>query len=294
MARQMRDQVEALIQRQGAPNLYWALAVVPVPLVDPRTNLGDWLELPEVMWPGLKRFEQGPLTQAELEAELAKGREELRPLKEVAARVRHVLKLAQPTDDTVANTKLVAESYPVAKRALIAEGLRREQVDAMPQFQVVALHALREYRRTAQELAKWSYVRNGWQHPGYDEARRKCGSAFKSLDAICFQGTAQSFDFGLSSQGTNVSAERLDRDMAALRVVEAVRMHAAVNGGRPPACLAAITTVPVPNDPFTDQLFLYRVDGGKASLWTAQLSMDPGKTVGQLHYELILQAKSRQ
>jgi len=56
---------------------------------------------------------------------------------------------------------------------------------------------------------------------------------------------------------------RLDRRLAALSAVEAVRLHAAENKGTPPAALADITAVPVPLDPFTGRPFEYaaRADG---------------------------------
>ncbi len=50
---------------------------------------------------------------------------------------------------------------------------------------------------------------------------------------------------------------RLDRQMAGLTAVEAVRLHAAAAKGTPPAALADITAVPVPPDPYTGRPFEY-------------------------------------
>ena len=57
---------------------------------------------------------------------------------------------------------------------------------------------------------------------------------------------------------------RLDRRVAALRVVEAIRMHAATHGGSLPESLDKITEVPVPFDPVTGQPFGYHLEGGRA------------------------------
>lgn len=54
---------------------------------------------------------------------------------------------------------------------------------------------------------------------------------------------------------------RLARELAALRTVEAVRLHAAAHAGQPPAELAKIDLVPVPADPVTGKPFGYRIDG---------------------------------
>ena len=59
---------------------------------------------------------------------------------------------------------------------------------------------------------------------------------------------------------------RLDRHIAALRCIEAIRLHAAANGGKLPAKLSDIKAVPVPTDPATGRPFVYRVQGDRVTL----------------------------
>jgi len=59
---------------------------------------------------------------------------------------------------------------------------------------------------------------------------------------------------------------RLDRKVALLRCVEAVRLYAAAHDGKPPAALADIKEVPVPADPLTGKPFDYKADGDQATL----------------------------
>jgi hypothetical protein len=79
---------------------------------------------------------------------------------------------------------------------------------------------------------------------------------------------------------------RLDRHVAALRCVEAIRLHAAAHGGKLPAKLSDITEVPVPVDPATGKSFVYQVKGDRVDL------RDPPRADGRpalalpLHYEL--------
>src|SRR5438093_644983 len=56
---------------------------------------------------------------------------------------------------------------------------------------------------------------------------------------------------------------RLDRRIAMLQTIEAVRLYAAAHDGKLPAKLADITDVPLPVDPATGQAFEYtlRKDG---------------------------------
>ncbi len=59
---------------------------------------------------------------------------------------------------------------------------------------------------------------------------------------------------------------RLNRHMAVLQCIEAMRLHAAVNNGKFPNRLGDITQVPVPNDPVTRKPFIYSRTGVKAIL----------------------------
>jgi tetratricopeptide (TPR) repeat protein len=61
-------------------------------------------------------------------------------------------------------------------------------------------------------------------------------------------------------------AQRLGRDIAILKCVEAIRLYAASHGGKLPASLADITEVPIPDDPLTGKAFDYKVSGSKATL----------------------------
>ncbi len=59
---------------------------------------------------------------------------------------------------------------------------------------------------------------------------------------------------------------RLDRRVAALRVVEAIRLYAASHDGKLPEELNQVTEVPVPEDPATGKPFEYHRDGAGSVL----------------------------
>ncbi len=59
---------------------------------------------------------------------------------------------------------------------------------------------------------------------------------------------------------------RVDREIAVLRTLEALRLHAAATNGQLPQRLTEITEVPVPDDPVTCKPFTFRRDGDKAFL----------------------------
>jgi hypothetical protein len=67
-------------------------------------------------------------------------------------------------------------------------------------------------------------------------------------------------------QAAREAQVRLDRELASLRVIEALRMYAADHDGKLPERLNAITEVPIPLNPATGQPFVYRLDGQTAVL----------------------------
>jgi hypothetical protein len=82
---------------------------------------------------------------------------------------------------------------------------------------------------------------------------------------------------------------RVDRDFAALLVLEALRLYAAAHEGRLPDSLADITDVPIPTDPLTGQPFLYRRDGSDAVLE----SLSSSRWVN-LRYRIEMSTKGKQ
>jgi hypothetical protein len=72
---------------------------------------------------------------------------------------------------------------------------------------------------------------------------------------------------------------RLDRRVAALRVVEAIRIHAAANDGKLPDTLDEVTIVPVPIDPATSTPFEYIREGEAARLTCPLLNNTPRSNV---------------
>jgi hypothetical protein len=69
---------------------------------------------------------------------------------------------------------------------------------------------------------------------------------------------------------------QVDRQLAALTAVEALRSYAAANGGKLPARLEDVIDTPVPPNPVTGQPFEYRVENETATLSDAKL--DPPLT----------------
>jgi hypothetical protein len=87
---------------------------------------------------------------------------------------------------------------------------------------------------------------------------------------------------------------RVERKIAALRCVEALRMYAAAHGGKLPTSLDAVTDVPIPIDPRTGKPFEYRLEGDKAILTGPAQADDPPNVNNTLRYELTIRIPRRE
>jgi hypothetical protein len=270
----MLDRVEELIQAPKSPNLYWALTSLPRPLIDLRKPMqGDKLSL-EAAFPDLRTIESEPLSPQ--------------------AQQRLLKKLNDPGfrgalfggDHSGWQQKFgfvgaALQAYPGAKRALIAQGRKAEEVAAMPVLQVILIDALQQYRRLCDDAFKWVNV-------PYPQARarlRELDHQIKEAEKA-HPGASLFLAFVPHIQRVYEVTLRLERRVAALRCIEALRLYAAAHGGKLPARLSDITEVPVPDDPVTGKGFVYQVNGDRVTLCDPPLADGQPALFAPLYYEL--------
>lgn len=243
-----------LVAAPGSPNLYWAIAELPRPIVDMRTALRLELSMYANVIPVLDRPAEAQHTPEQWAELLASSIELFEALGNGGPKL-------DQTQARLAVTGLSLLSYGDAKRRLIEGGMSADEVEAMPVGQVIAIDAERQYRFYANELEKWYYV-------PYPVAKQHKDEVDKLFSQGKFEGgaggaLAQLLLPALASVRT--AQARVERQINALQVVEAIRMHAAETG-RLPEALDKITAVPVPVNPMTGRPFEYRLDGDLAVL----------------------------
>jgi hypothetical protein len=274
IAQQMLAQLEELLQQPWAPNLYWALTTLPRPFADLRKGLqGEKLSLYGTL-PVVRDLEGGPLTSRQQET----------LLKALGGGVDSMFGHgAAPTEaERLMAVALALRAYPEAKQALIAEGRRREEVEALPALQVVLLHSLHQYRRLQDDLFKW-YGLPYWEAiPHLRQADREIRDTRRRLEGFPF------IDLLPAINKVVYAAASADRHIAALRCVEAVRLYAAAHDGKLPAALGDITEVPIPVDPMTGQAFAYQAAGDRATLRGLPPAGEQPNQNNTVHYELTL------
>lgn len=264
-----------LIAAPGSPNLYWAVAELPRPIVDIRTAMRLELSMYADVMPVLDRPEKARHSPEEWAALLASSTEALQTLGSGTPKL-------DPTQARLAVTGFSILGYGDAKRRLIEGGFPADEVEAMPVGQVIAVDADRQYRVYANEFEKWQYV-------PYPMAK----SHGEKLDALLARNALESGAGGMLARlllpaltSVRSAQLRVERQLNAIQVVEAIRMHAAETG-RLPETLDQITAVPVPLNPMTDRPFDYRLEGKMAVL---ELPFSDGAVNNAWRFEIQLAA----
>lgn len=282
VARFMDDQVDAMIQQPGAPNLYWALTELPRSFLDPELSVEQESSMIDRMMPWVTKLDGPPMSEAEAQAAMADMRERL-------DETTKDFGLVPPTElEKVGQAFFLVQGRGEAKRGLLARAKwTAEQLDAMPPFQVVGLYAYLEYRDSLEEMVKWVHAPNGLRHPGFQKASEKYAQALGRLDRIFFRGVLGKVfglgdSIGASYRKIYGAAARTDRRFAVLEYIEALRMYAAANGKWPDAA-ADVADVPLPNDPATGKPLEYQVLENKAVV-----TVGKSEGVDGVSYEVFL------
>jgi hypothetical protein len=256
------DQVHAFMAAKGSPNLYWALTELPRPLIDVRPAVEFEINFPTRIFSFLKDPEHthhSPEQWAELVSR--------------AFLTLDRLASERPTDDTYGwPVRLVAtgwalRGYTRAKHDLIAAGYDAAKVEQMPVGQVMAVDEVQYSRQIASESLKWSFLPypEGWARLKHAETElirnHYLGPGPRTREPIPINSLLLP-----AIRAAGDAMMRRDVSVAADRAIEAIRMHAAQNGGKLPQSLADVSVVPVPNNPWLGTPFPYRVEGDKATL----------------------------
>jgi len=267
------DVVAEWMGTEGSPNLYWALAFLPRPFADLSRPLEWERSLVYIHVPSLREAADTALTPDKREKVEQKLTEEL----------AEMMRLATGEDGAAApllTTAIALKYYTPAKPYLIAKGYTPEQTEAMGVVQATALYLIGDY-------AYWSGRQQKWFALPYWQAHRGIQRTQAAFEEDRRTGKVGPLPLMLlpSLGKAYFIAVRLDRKVAALRCIEAVRMHAATANGQWPAALEGLPA-PAPINPVTGLPFGFDVDGNRAVLTSdAMEGMRPSNST---RYEIIL------
>ncbi len=252
IAQSMLDRVEELIAQPGAPNLYWALSALPRPVISLRRGAETEQRVGEMVVPEVADLDR-PRTKAEWSSRLDRLIERTNRLAGTLRETGGDANLAGEVDPA----RFKAESLPAAREYLRQRGLADESIT---DDRALVLSIAWTYREVRDDTFKTFYLpfaeATALQAKSDGPGKSKLGGPAAVLAALD----------PASPSALALAQLRPERRVAALRVVEALRMTAASDGGKLPASLDAVTIVPIPPDPATGKPFEYRLEGDAAFL----------------------------
>lgn len=264
------SQVEALLQSPDSPNLYWALATLPRPLVDFRPGFESEFASIYLSYPELRDLDKKEYSPDEWRRLLQKTFGDVAALEGITG---------GSEDYKAVSMVRLLEGYPRAKRYLIEHGRATADVEAMPVPKVILLYTMQIYEELRDEIFRWMAL-------PYPEARK----GMQAADDLLKKAHADHVEIiplatlVLPAVANVKGAEaRMSQRIAAISILEALRIYAFDHDGRLPQVLTDITEVPIPHDPFTGEPFHYVRDGKTAKLESAYPSAAP------LRYEIRME-----
>jgi hypothetical protein len=263
IASQMTDALVDWVSRTDAPNLYWALTALPRPLIDMRKELELEQRLFEMQFPVL----------ADLKRDRAPAEWD-RALRQVRTELTRVLGVDKDFNKSPLAGRTLTDSadqspeLPEARKYLIERmQLPADRVQAMAPAQVLLWHMMGVNEEFRDDLYKGTYLPTA-------QSLAVVEVAVNRLKSVPDTEATRIPRFLLPAVlNVMMAGARMERRIEALRVIEALRLHAAAHDGQLPDKLADVTVVPVPNDPVTGHPFAYRSDKNSATLVGPTLSL---------------------
>ncbi|MEN0110243.1 MAG: hypothetical protein AAF805_05930 [Planctomycetota bacterium] len=252
--------VTDLIAAPDAPNLYWALTELPAIPVRFEEAVRLELELGPRMFEALDDPDNAERTAAEWNAVWRR----VGALSDILDGLGGLQRTPEPWEAIGAEllpTAAGLTGYSHAKRRLVEWGFDADEIEAMAVGQVLSIYSARVYKIATDAFQK------GWSLP-YPEGRRvmyEAEGALRSMAPLSNSDNRELLPIATmivpAIQATQTAQYRCARQLAVLRVIEALRMHAARNDGRLPRSLAEVACVPIPDNPMTGAPFTYHRSG---------------------------------
>jgi hypothetical protein len=276
------DCVQDFVEQPGAPNMYWSVTALPRPLIDLRDALDMEYRTIEMEFPELADLSR-PRSPEQWDAMLKKVRMDYQRFADVPEEGGggHAKIPAGTTPEDAASKS--PELAAARKHLIEQKKLAADKVSTMPPAQVLLLYLADTYSIFRDDCFKTTNL-------PFSEARVAFAEAESRLKAAPESEGKRLASMLLPAIGkVLLSQNRLERRVAALRVIEALRLYAAAHDGKLPDKLSQVTLVPVPDDPGTREPFGYQRDGDTATL-TSHIPGTKTEETG-LRFKLTMQKK---
>jgi hypothetical protein len=235
--------VTELMQQPDGPNLYWSLAALPRPYMDLRAALRLERAFVLFAFPQLRRIHD------DLSAE------------QWRAMFTHVSQVTgargSGTSGEVSAAMHGVLLYPRAKQWLVEQGTPPQEVEAMSVASALARYQFGQYEVWYDEVLKLTALPYWQAQEGLRRVERRLADARDGNPLVAIIPAVHR---------AYLTGVMLDRQVAALQTVEALRNYAAAHDGQLPAQLEELSETPAAPDPTTGKPFVYRVQENHVTL----------------------------
>lgn len=247
-------------QEKDAPNLYWAFASLPVPMIDMRQALSIERHFWSLQLKTLQEVDEVAKPAGYWQDFIDRFLPQVRGLDLYDQRLLG----SDPQAERTALISAIAAAYPGAKRYLLEEcQMNRVQVDAYTTTHVVFLAMKRFNERSADDRFKWLYL--PYEQMVHHPELKRVNEA-RALECARVGWLSAPGDLLLAAiQQIREVQVRGQQQLGIFQTIEDIRMYGAAHAGQLPASLSDLP-YPAPNDPQTGKPFQYAVSNGEASL----------------------------
>jgi hypothetical protein len=233
--------LEEMVQQPGCPNLYWALADLPDPLIDLRKGAQGVRMMLDAEFVGFDQKE--PIPEDKLDKAVSK----------IIETVNTLGSKVKPKDFIEERAKNEI-SLQAARKRLVESGLSEAVVNEFPPFQAIILDQKLDYEARRDELLKWINLPFWEAEPNFTNS-----PVLKGAEETLFG------EFIRGIPKVKMAQARIQQRLALLRTLEALRLYAAEHDGKLPATLEDVG-LPLPPDPVTGKAFIYKVEDQTATI----------------------------
>ena len=237
----MLRNVSEFMASPDAPNLYWALNDLPVPMIDLRKSLDYEYDCLSWEIPELYDLEKSVMSESQAQALVNNTFNKFKNAGVWEGNVHFLMPMAW-----------VMIHYADSKAFLLQRGWQSARIEAMPAAQAVLTYQFVQFKEVRDNMFKWLSL----PFPSYRKHSEECDQA---LAQVADQGIKSNLfaQYLPALSRVRFLGARLCRDIDLLCLIEALRLHAHANGNAFPKTLDDVSLVPVPNDPVTGSPFVY-------------------------------------
>ena len=248
-----------LCELADAPNLYWAIASLPKPLVSMKASLAYEREFLFEQFKMLREVDLSPKSNLYWRQFVPRFSQAMAGLSDESDAFLNFGETA------IALT--IAAGVPGAKRYLHeVEGIEIEALDNLPKTQIFFLGVRKYYERTRDEMFKIAYLPAAERVAASSKTNELLENDIKKFGWITFPSgqLLPAVQAAMGAQG------RLQQQLALLQTIESIRNHMAEHDNSLPQKLSDLQ-LPAPSDPLTGKPFRYTLHAAGATLDGSQL-----------------------